>query len=180
MRARGCLIAFAAFAGLVLVCCILLWFVGVPRLRDNIADDFSDALSTEVANQIPAGAGGELAPGTYTLSIAELRGDIEQDMDDSGAEDFDMSVDQDGMSISFTSGEQEVGYTGVPVARDGRLVMENMEVDNDLLGWFMPADRLGDTIEDGINDYFAAQGLAIESIALGDDEITFTVVDDGS
>jgi hypothetical protein len=174
------LIALAAFAGLVLLCCVLAWFVGIPQLRDNIADDLSDELSTEVANQMPADASGDLAPGTYTLSIADLRAQVEQDLDDSGAEDFNMSVDENGMSISFTSGTQEFGYSGTPVAQDGRLVMENMEVDNEVLGWILPADRLGETIEDGINQYFEAQGLEIESIELGNDEITFTVVDAGA
>ena len=180
MRRRGCLIALAGFAGLVLLCCVLAWFVGIPQLRDNIADDLSDELSTEVANQMPADASGDLPPGTYTLSIADLRAQIEQDLDDAGAQDFDMSVDETGMSISFTSGTQEFGYSGTPVAQDGRLVMENMEVDNDVLGWILPADRLGETIEDGINQYFEAQGLDIESIELGNDEITFTVVDAGA
>ena len=180
MRARGCLIALAAFSGLLLLCCVLAWFVGIPQLRDNIADDFSDALSTEVANQMPSDASGDLAPGTYTLSVADLRAQIEQELEDAGAEDFDMSVDENGMSIRFTSGTQAFGYSGTPEARDGRLVMENMEVDNDVLGWILPADQLGDTIEAGINQYFEAQGLEIQSIELGDDVITFTTVEAGA
>jgi hypothetical protein len=179
MRARGCLIALAAFAGLVLLCCVLAWFVGIPRLRDHITDELSDALSTEVANQIPAGPSG-LEAGTYTISVAELQAQIAGDLDSSNADDFEISVDPNGMTIGFTSGTQEFGYSGVPVARDGQLVMENMEVDNDFLGWVLPADRLGETIEDGVNQYFEANGLAIQEIELGQDEIIITAVEAGA
>jgi hypothetical protein len=161
--------------GLLLLCCVLAWFVGVPRLRDQMADDLGNVLSTEVADQLTAGTGGGLEPGTYTLSVAEMRQELEQNVDTSGTEDFDISVDSQGMAISFTSGNQEFGYTGMPVARDGRLVMDNMEVTNDFLGWVMPADRLGEAIEDGINAYFVEQGLRIDAVELGQDELVFTV-----
>lgn len=175
MRPRGCLLALSVFGLLLLLCCVLAWFVGIPRLRDTVADGISEAIGTEVADQF-TGATGDLEPGTYTLSIADLQRRIEA-QDDSTTRDFEMSVDGNGMSISFTSGNQTFGYSGTPVARDGRLVMENMEVDNGALGWIMPADRLGDTIETGINGYFEAQGLRIDSLELGNDEITFTVSD---
>jgi hypothetical protein len=175
MRPRGCLMALSVFAILLLICCALGWFVGIPRLRDSVADGISDAIGTEVAIQFSDTAG-TLDPGTYTLSIADLQEQIST-QDDSTTSDFEMSVDESGMAISFTSGSQTFGYSGTPVARDGQLVMENMEVDNDALGWIMPADRLGETIEKGINGYFEAQGLQIDSLELGNDEITFTVSD---
>lgn len=173
MRARGCLIAVGAMAGLLLLCCVVGWFFGVPRLRDGIADDLADGLSTEVASALSDGTG-DLQPGTHTLSFVDLRQRLANDLDASGAEDFVLSTDQNGMTIGFTSGTREFGYTGVPVARDGELVMENMEVSDNYLGWFMPADRLGRVIEDGINGYFQGQGLRIDSLQLGDDTITFT------
>ncbi|HYI24501.1 MAG TPA: hypothetical protein VD767_03750 [Thermomicrobiales bacterium] len=176
MRARGCLIALAVFAVLLLLCCTLVWFVGIPRLRDSVSDGLSETLSTEVSIQL-SNTAGTLDPGTYTLSVTDLQEQIDTQDNSSSTSDFEMSVDANGMSISFTSGSTSFAYSGTPVARDGQLVMEDMEVDNEALGWIMPADRLGDTIETGINNYFAAQGLRIDSIALGDDEITFTVSD---
>jgi hypothetical protein len=64
----------------------------------------------------------------------------------------------------------------MPVAQDGRLVIEDMTVDNDVLGFFLPGDRAAGIIEESINGYFAARDLEIESIELGNDEITFTTV----
>ena len=180
MRTRGCLMALAVFGVLLLLCCVLGWFVGIPRLRDNLAGSISDSLSTEVADQLDAMAPGTtLDPGTYTLSVADLQAQFDQ-QDSSTTSDFEMSIDNDGMSIGFTSGTQTFGYSGMPVARNGELVMEDMSVDNGALGWIMPADRLGETIEDGINNYFEARGLQIDAIELGIDELTFTVSERGS
>lgn len=161
------------FAALILVCCGAVWFVGIPRLRDNIADSLSEELSTQVAAQldgVPASAG------TYTLDVADLETQLQTQLNTQNVDDIEISVDSTGMNFSFTSSEQEIGYTGRPVAEDGRLQLEDMEVNNDVLGFIMPADTLGNAIEEGVNNYFAAQDLAIESIALGDDVITFEVV----
>jgi hypothetical protein len=162
-------------AGLLLICCIVGWFVGIPRLRDSIGDTISEELSTQVASQLDSTAG-DLDAGTYTLSVADLQRQIDQNLDSSSTSDFGISVDPNGIQLDFDSGSQSFGYSGMPVARDGRLVIEDMSVDNDALGWIMPADRAADIIEDGINDYFAARGLEIESIELGNDTITFTTV----
>jgi len=179
MRPRGCLTAIAAMAGLLLICCIVAWFFGLPRLQDNIADEISRELSTEVANQLDT-TGGTLDPGTHTISVAELQKQVEANMDDSSASDFIISVDGSGIQVGFTSGTQDFSYSGMPVARDGQLVIEDMEVSEGWLGRIMPADKVADIIEDGINDYFAARGQEIESIQLGDDEITFTTVATGN
>jgi hypothetical protein len=165
--------------GLLLLCCIVGWFFGIPRFRDTIADGISDELSTQVALQLDE-SGVDLDAGTYTLSVAQLQQQVEANLDSSTADDFRISVDPNGMEVKFTSGGQEVGYSGVPVARDGKLEMEDMTVDNDFLRWVMPADRLGNTIEKGINNYFEAQNLRVESIELGDDTITFTTAPDGN
>jgi len=179
MRRRGCLIAVGAMAGLILLCCVLAWFVGIPQLRDNIADTLSEELSTQVASQLDSPAG-DLPPGTYTLSVEDLQDQFEENIDESTASDVGISVNPTGIDIGFTSGTQDFGYSGMPVARDGRLAIDDMTVDEEFLGWIMPADRVAGIIEDGINEYFITRGLEIESIELGDDEITFTTVSAGN
>lgn len=169
------MIAFGAIVGLLLLCCVLVWFLGIPRFRDGVADTISEELSTQVAGQLDTTAG-DLDPGTYTLSVEDLRDQFEANVDESTASDFGIAVDPSGIDIGFTSGTQEFGYSGTPVARDGRLAIDDMTVNTEFLGWIMPADRVAGIIEDGINDYFAARGLAIDSIQLGNDEITFTTV----
>jgi hypothetical protein len=176
MRRRGCLISLGVIAGLLLLCCVLGWFVAIPRFRDTVADSISEELSTQVADQLQPPSG-TLEPGTYTLSVAELQRQIDANMEDSSTtSDFGISIDQNQLVIDFDAGSQTFGYSGTPTVRDGKLVIDDMEVDSDQLGWVMPADRVADIIEDGVNDYFASQNLSIESIDLGEDEIEFQVV----
>lgn len=159
--------------GLLLLCCVVGWFVGIPRLRDSIEGDLSEAVSTEVSQQIgPA----DIEPGTYTISVTDMQRQLASTLNTQNIEDFDISVDSTGMSISFVSSGQTIGYSGVPIAQNGELVMDNMTVDNDVLGFFMPADRLGDAIESGVNNYFDAQGLDIGSLELGNDELIVEAV----
>jgi hypothetical protein len=159
--------------GLLLLCCVVGWFVGVPRLRDSIETDLSDAISTEVAEQIgPA----DIGPGRHEISVAAMQRQLASTLNTQNIEDFDISVDSTGMSISFVSSGQTIGYSGVPIAENGELVMDNMTVDNDVLGFFMPAERLGNAIESGVNGYFDAQGLDIGSLELGNDVIVVEAV----
>jgi len=176
MRRRGCLIAVGSLAGLLLLCCVVGWFVGIPRLRDSVSEEVSEELSTQIASQLDS-VPGDLDAGTYTLSVADLRSQIDANLDSSTASDFDISVDPQGIAINFESNNQQIGYSGVPVARDGDLVIDDMTVDNDVLGFLLPADRAAGIIEDSVNSYFAARDLDIEGIDLGNDEITFTTVD---
>lgn len=176
MRRRGCLISLGVIAGLLLVCCVLGWFVAIPRFRDTVSDSISDELTTQVAGQLQPPTG-TLEPGTYTLSVADLQRQIDANMDESSTtSDFGISIDGDQLVIDFDAGSQTFGYSGTPTVRDGKLVIDDMEVDDDTLGWFMPADRMADIIETGVNDYFTSQGLAIDGIQMGEDEIEFEVV----
>lgn len=175
MRRRGCLIAVGSILGLVLLCCVVGWFVGIPRLRDSVSEGVSEELSTQIASQLDD-LPGDPGPGETTLSVAQLRSQIDANLDGSTASDLDITVDSQGIAINFESNGQQFGYSGLPVARDGELVIDDMSVDNEALGWILPADRAAGIIENSVNGYFAARDLEIESINLGNDEITFTTV----
>lgn len=168
MRRRGCLIAAGSMMGLLLLCCVVGWFVGIPRLRDSVETDLSNSISTEVADQIGLA---DIGPGRYPISVADMQQQLAGTLSSQNVENFDISVNPGGMTITFMSNGQTVGYSGVPIAENGELVLDNMEVDNGVLGFFMPAERLGSAIEAGVNNYFDAQGLDIGSVELGNDEI---------
>ncbi len=180
MNRRGCLIAIGTIAGLLLLCCVVLWFVGIPRLQDQIADTVSEALGTEVAQQLDDQldvVGADQEAGTYTISVSDLQRDLDSNIDNSSStSDFLISVDSTGIQIGFTSGTQDFVYSGRPVAEDGEIRIEDMEVNNSTLGFIMPAGKVAGIIEDAINGYFSERGLDIQSIQLGDDEITVTTV----
>src|SRR5690606_4662979 len=75
MRRRGCLISLAAMAGLVLVCCLVGWFVLLPRIEDQLTEGISEGLSTQVAEQLDA-AGVDVGPGTHTLDVAQIESEL--------------------------------------------------------------------------------------------------------
>lgn len=163
-------------AGLSLICCGLVWFVAIPQLRNSIDDGLSEAVGTELSDQIPDST---IGPGEYTFSLGLLQDDIAQNADIQNVDDFLISSSGDRLEIGFVTGEQQLGYSGRPVVENGELVLEDMQVDNGVLGFVLPADRLGNAIEDGVNEYFAAQGLEIASLELAEGEIIFDLVEAG-
>jgi hypothetical protein len=180
MNRRGCLIAVGVIAGLGLLCCVLLWFVAIPRFQDEIVDEVSLGLSTEIANQVDT-APGTLEPGTYTVSLADLERQINAQLaSDDSASDFVMTTEGDQIRVGFSASGQDLVYTGRPVVENGQIVIEDMEVDNGVLNFFLPADKVARLIENGLNDYLGARGLQAESISLADGEITFTAVAAGA
>ena len=175
MRRRGCMSTLLILVLLTLLCCGSIWFIGIPRVRDSIGGRVSNELSTQVANQLGSN-GIALQPGTHVLSVA----DLQQQMEDSGSLGNDakvtLSVSPSGLKVSIDSNGQTIGYTGVPAARNGKLVIDDLTSDNDVLGFILPSDKMATAIEKGVNGYFAAQGLEISDLTLGDDTITFDTV----
>lgn len=170
MRRRGCLISVAAILGLSLVCCLLLFFVGVPRFQGFVADGIGHALSTQVAEQVGPG-GIDLQPGTYTISMTELEQQLANAESTQGVEDIAFSAENGEIVLEFGSGGQTFGYSGVPVAEDGRLVLTDVTVEGGLPDWIFPADTLAGAIESGVNSYFDAQELDIVAVTAENDEL---------
>ncbi len=169
MRRRGCLITLGVLALLSIVCCVLAFFVGVPRVRDAIETGVAEGLGTEIASQLPAG---ELPPGTYAISLAELERQLTANVDAQNVEGISLSANGDLLELGIeTDTNQTLVYSGRPVAENGRLVVRDMTVNNDALEFILPADQLGEAIEQGVNDYFAARGLQVGGVELQGDEI---------
>ncbi len=180
MNRRGCLIAVGVIAGLLLLCCILFWFVGIPRFQDQIVNEVSDGLSTEIANQVDT-APGTLDPGTYTISLSDLEQQVNAQLaTDNSTSDFVMTTEGDLVKVGFSANGQDLVYTGRPVVENGEIVIQDMQVDNDVMGFLLPAGKVATLIENGLNDYLSSRGLQAESIELGDGDITFTAVASGS
>lgn len=105
MRRRGCLIAVGVVAGLLLLCCVLAWFVAIPPPEPDCRWAFQrtgDHRCRSVrSNRRYAGTS------TYTISIDEIQSEIDTVLANSGgASDFVISVDSEGISIGFASGSQ--------------------------------------------------------------------------
>lgn len=55
-------------------------------------------------------------------------------------------------------------------------MIEHLESDNDVLGFFLPADKLAGALEREMNAYVLAQGREIQDLTLAADVITFVRV----
>jgi len=163
---RGCLIA----AGVLLLLCVgvaaLGWFVGLPAVRGGIRDGIEDGVATEVADLIPATPGLGVAPGAYVVTEEELErrlragGNVQTDNPD----DLVVRLSPAGLEIGFTAQGQNVTYTGRLAAEDGRLVLRDMDTNNEGLAFVLPPDELGRAIAGAVNGYLAANNLRLESV----------------
>lgn len=169
MRARGCLISTGVFVVLIFVCCLLLFFVGVPRFQDSLKKEMAHALSTEVSVQVPQD---RIDAGTYTISLAELQNKLSSSVNSNGVNGITLTSSGQQLVLAIeTSGNNKVSYTGTPTVQNGRLVMTDMKTNNSTLGFFMPASKLGGAIENGVNAFFEANGLKMTSLAVQGDKI---------
>ena len=175
---RGCCLGVVGVLVLCLVGCGLGYFIGVPRFRDGVQDGMEDAISTTVAEQIPARAGGTARPGVYEITEEELQREITGNVDVQSVEDFVIDLTPGGIVFRITpsNADQELTYSGNPEAVDGRLQMTNMESSENFLDWIVPADDLGEAIENAVNDYLAANNLALESVELTNNVLTLETV----
>jgi hypothetical protein len=167
MRRRGCLISFGALAALTLVCCLALWFVALPQFQDSIANEIRDGLSTEVARQVDE-------TGDHTISMTELERELQGAAGVDNVDDMTFRATGGELVLSFGSQGQEFSYSGVPMARDGRMELTNVEsTGGAFLDRVFPADKLADAVEGGVNGYFIARGLEITGVTAENNEMVF-------
>jgi len=173
---RGCLFGLIGALTLCLVGCGLVYFVVIPRVRDNAQDGVREAVGTQVAIQIPVGADNTIDPGTYELSAEELQTALRNNINIDNVEEIVVSITADGLKLGITSSGSETNYTGLPTAVDGRLVMSNMKASDGFLDFVFPANRLGDAIEDAVNTYLTTNLLQVDSLQLADGKIILETV----
>jgi len=174
---RGCLFGVGGTLVLLLLCCALGWFVAIPRVRDDIRNELADNLATNVATQIGSQlpSGQQIPTGRFSISVAEIEDQIQRNFSQTSVDAVNIAAENGEILLSVESGGQTLDYRGVPVAENGRLVMTQMEGSSDWANFILPPDKLGEAIEQGVNDYFATQDVRIETIQLtGNDLIVQT------
>src|SRR4051812_24424400 len=121
---RGCTIFVVFVLVLCLGVCGLGYFVGVPRIRDSARDGVRDAVSTQVAFEIPTVTGGQAEAGSYTITAAELQQRLLVNVDNDTVDNIVISISPAGFEFGLTtSGDQKTTYSGLPVAENGKLKM---------------------------------------------------------
>jgi hypothetical protein len=168
---RGCLFGVGGVLVLCLVTCGLLYFVGLPRIQDRVADDFEDGVSTVVAEGIANAAPGS---GTMVITEEQLNDKLSDDVENS---DVVSEITPAGISIELNleeSGDRNIGYSALPIAQDGQLVLTEVEANDGVMERFLPKVKLADAVEDGVNGVLAEHNLQVVDVTLGDGEMTLT------
>lgn len=174
---RGCLITVIAILLVCVAGCGLGYFVALPRARDSARDGVRNAISTQVAIQIPAPANGKPDPGSYTLTEAELQQQLRDNVDSNTVNDIVITISETGFEFGLTtSGDQKTTYTGLPVAENGKLQMTGMKTTSGVLEFIFPAKDLGKAIEEAVNNYLVENDLRLDSLTLEDGSITLETV----
>lgn len=156
--------------GLALVCilcCALTFVVALPRLRDGFEESARDAVATEVARQVPG------TPGTVTITAASLQASLRES---AGDDDIIVLITQTGVEIGVSNRGQDITYTGLPVAVDGRFEMQNMDSNSSVVDFFLAPDDFGNAIEEAFNGYLVANGLRLAALELSDGEMALMTV----
>jgi len=168
---RWLMIGCFGLLGLCVVCGVLGFFVGLPRVRDELTDGVAEFGATEIAEifvvQGPAG------PGTYTLTEAEINARIQAENPDAqNIDDWLINLTPEGYRVGFSASGDEVSYSGNLVAEDGRLQVTNAEADAEFFEWFFSAGAMGDAIEKSVNTWLTANNLTLTEVQPGDGEVT--------
>lgn len=176
-RRRWLLFGIGGALGICVICGLLVTFVAMPRIRDGVQDNIKSAISTEVARQIPAVPGGSAAPGTYTITAASLEETLRSSGNDrTETENAIVRINSRQIEIGLDAQGQDAMYTGVPVAVDGELRMEQMQSTSRVLEFILSPSDLGEAIADPLNAYLAANDLRLESIELQEGQLQLTTV----
>jgi len=168
-RGCGCFSTLVILVLLLVICVGLGWFVGVPRLRDNVANSIEHGIGTEVAGQF---AGLDVPAGEYTVDLDAIARQLHGQVANGGIEGITLRGDGRRLYLTVPSRGSEAVYSGVPEVVGGKLVMTDMTSSSNVLGFVIPPDRLGEAIEAGVNTFFEQQGLSITGIQVGTDTLT--------
>src|SRR5690606_2950551 len=131
VRRRGCLIGIGGVMLALVLCCVLGWFVLLPRFHDAVEREMTTVLSTEVADaivaQVPGGA--SVDPGEYRISLAELERRASGGSDNLQIEGVEIRGDGNELVLGFSAGNAGAEYRFTPQAVGGRLELTDMRGD---------------------------------------------------
>jgi hypothetical protein len=178
VRRRGCLIGIGGVMLALVLCCVLGWFVFLPRFHDAVEREMTTLLSTEVADaivaQVPDGA--SVDPGEYRISLAELQRRASGGSDNLQVEGVEIRGEGDELVLGFSAGNAGAEYRFTPVATsDGRLELTNMRGEGGVVQQLLAPEALGGAVENSVNTYLDANNLVLTDVYLEGDELVLVL-----
>lgn len=167
---RILLIVIGVFLGLCVVCAGIGFFIGIPRVQDELESNIEDAVGTYVAPYVAAIDGTPQA-GTTTMTEEDVNAEIRAG--DPNLEDLVFEITPEYIEFRFGEQGRELTYRAGVAAVDGRFEVVDPSLDG-VPGWLLSEDSLSDGIEKGINGYLESHGLTLTDVVLSEGEMTFT------
>jgi len=169
------LIIFGALAACLLICVVAGFFL-VRSIHVGFETVVEQGISSAVEEQI--GATGSAQPGTYTFTVDDFLGHLEQELSNEGAnidELFIRILPGNQFELGIESEGQDLEYTATLAAMDGRLEVTEVDASNSFLNFVAPGRRIANGLESGVNDYLEANNLVLTDISTTEGEMTIVV-----
>lgn len=157
---------------MLLLCCVLGWFVGLPRLHNSFENALGNAIDDTIAQRLdPA------SDGTIRIPLSDIEQSIEDNNQDSNTRIEGMQISGEGnrIVVRFGSSGQDWGFSGEPTVSNGRLDIVGMEGDNGFLNRLLPPSIFEHGIEQGVNNALDARGLTLDAVDIQNDALILTV-----
>jgi hypothetical protein len=169
------IIGGATFACLLI--CVVVLFIGLRAARNSVHDDVAHAVSSAVSQQVSS-VPRTNEPMTIELTADDIARQVVLQYDDDGLDTNDLVVrfaTPDQVIVGLDTGGRNITYTATLAAVNGELVVTNVDGNIRAVTFLLPAGRLGDAIEDGVNGALSAANLSLESVKVLPDRLQLVV-----
>jgi hypothetical protein len=169
------IIGGATFACMLI--CVAVFLIGLRAARNSIHNDVAGAISSAVAIQIssePRISG----PMTIEVTEEDIVRQIVQEYNDDGLETGDVVIEfvaPDQMRIGLSPEGRDITYTATLGVVRGELKVIDIDGSIRAVTFLLPSGKVGDAIEDGVNDALFAQNLTLQSLDITNNQMTLVV-----
>ncbi len=178
VRRRGCLMGVGGVFLALVLCCVVAYFVALPRFHKQIEEELTTVLSTEVAdvfNREAAGVG-NVGPGEYRLSLSDLERQVTGGSDNLQVEGLSLRGEGSDIVLGFSVRDASSEFRYTPqVSPEGYLEMGNVRGDGGFVERLLAPESIGNAVENAVNSYLQANGLYLEDVAVSGDDLVLTL-----
>jgi hypothetical protein len=146
----------------------LIYFFGLPRIRQSLDERVEEAFATDVIPEVVARYGTPVA-GSYTLTEEQLVADLRAA--DPRLENLQVELSPSRITVRLPQPEGTIEYTASLAVENGRLVFQNERLKG-LPGWALPVDTISDGIERAVDNELRSKTLQVSAVETSESAIT--------
>lgn len=162
----------------LVLCCAIGYFVVLPRFHEQVEEELTQVLSTEVADVLDRSTGGfgTVDAGEYRISLSDLERRVLGGTDNVQVEGVTLRTEGDDIVLGFSVQDASTEYRYTPmVSPEGYLEMGNMRGDGGFVQQLLAPESIGNAVEASINAYLQANGLYLEDVAVSGDDLVLVL-----